>query len=89
VATAFSIGTGALAGAKFVEVRVRTGEHFGTADESVDRAKLSRLMAAGATYVSTHPSVADAIWRVDLVAVTLSPSGAVRAYNHYQNLTLD
>jgi putative endonuclease len=73
----------------FVEVRVRTGSRLGSADESVDAAKLARLFATANQFILMHEAYQELIWRVDLVAITLSPTGEVVAYRHYQNLTAD
>jgi putative endonuclease len=71
----------------FVEVKVRSGGSYTTAEDSLDWRQLNRLMVAAERYVQQHEEHYDRVWRVDLVAVTLSRDGAVRRYNHYQNLT--
>lgn len=73
----------------FIEVRSRRGEAMGTADESVDARKLQRLMSTALAWLDAHPDHAERLWRVDLIAVTLDERGALAAYNHYENLTLD
>ncbi|HET7094715.1 MAG TPA: YraN family protein [Thermomicrobiales bacterium] len=69
----------------FVEVKTRRGERSGRAEEAVTSAKARRLLASGAAFVAAHPAYADAIWRVDLVAITLGPSGAVERVAHLPN----
>ena len=66
----------------FVEVKTRRSERFGTAEESVSPAQVPRLLRAAETFVADQPTLAHLIWRVDLVAVTLSPSGAVTRLTH-------
>lgn len=73
----------------FVEVKVRTGTAFGSADEAIGQRKLERLMATAQRYVAEHDEFHDVIWRVDLVAVTLGTDGTIVAYRHYQNVTSD
>lgn len=73
----------------FVEVRARTGSRLGHAEESVSRRKLDRVMNAALAYIEQHPEYADQFWRVDLVAVTLDPTGAVQRFRHFENITLD
>ena len=73
----------------FVEVKVRTGDRVNIAEEAVDARKLGRLLRAAEMYVEAHPEHLDRLWRVDLIAVTLSPDGFVRRYNHVENLTLE
>lgn len=73
----------------FVEVRVRTGTRFGSAGESVDGRKLATLMRAAEQYRERQPELADLIWRVDLVAITLRPNGSVASIDHHENLSLE
>jgi putative endonuclease len=73
----------------FVEVRVRTGERYSLAEETVGPAKLNRILSSAMRYVETHPEHDDRIWRVDLIAITLTRDRVISAYRHYQNLTLD
>ncbi len=73
----------------FVEVKVRTGARFNVAEDALDARKLGRLLRAAELYVEAHSEHVDRIWRVDIVAVTLSPSGAVQRYSHVENLTLE
>jgi putative endonuclease len=66
----------------FVEVKTRRGERLGAAEESVTAAQASRLLLAAETYLAEHSEFADIFWRIDLLAVTLAPSGTVRRVNH-------
>ena len=69
----------------FVEVKTRHGEDMGRAEEGVSAAQTRRLLRAGEIYVAQHPAVHDVIWRIDLVAITLDPGGAVRRVSHIPN----
>jgi putative endonuclease len=73
----------------FVEVKVRTGERLGVAEDTLDARKLGRLMRAANMYVEVHPEHIDRVWRVDFVAITLSKNGVVRRYSHVENVTLE
>ena len=73
----------------FIEVRARTGNTFGIADETVTRPKLRRVMAAALEFIQEHPEYADSYWRVDLFALALGSTGGVVNCREYQNLTLD
>lgn len=73
----------------FVEVRQRTGDYFGSAEESVDQRKVRRILDTAGIYVSRHPELADSIWRVDLVAVTLDRRGVIKRYRHIVNMDVD
>ena len=72
-----------------VEVKQRTGERFGRAEESVDTAKVRRILDTADVFVAEHPEHAERLWRVDLVAITLHRSGAIARYSHMQNLIVD
>jgi putative endonuclease len=66
----------------FVEVKTRRGERLGAAEESVTAAQARRLLLAAAMYLSEHVELADVYWRIDLVALTLAPSGSVARLTH-------
>ena len=67
----------------FVEVKTRHGERLGAAEEAVTATKAARLLIAAETYVAERPDLAHLFWRIDLVAVTLAPSGAVARLTHF------
>lgn len=69
----------------FVEVKIRHGEGMGRAEEGVSEAQSRRLLRTGAIYVADHPDTQELIWRIDLVAITLDHSGAVRRVSHIPN----
>jgi putative endonuclease len=69
----------------FVEVKARTGEHRGSAEEALTAAKARKLSVAAEWYLSEHPDIDDPIWRIDLVAITLDRSGAVVRFSHIAN----
>lgn len=73
----------------FVEVRARTGTAFGHADDTVTRAKLTRITSTALAFIEAHPELMDTYWRVDLFALTLDSRGSVRTCRRYENLTLD
>jgi Holliday junction resolvase-like predicted endonuclease len=70
----------------FVEVTGRISERAGFGEEAISPAKARRLLATGDWYVSEHPEFQQSIWRIDLVALTLSHDGAVRRLTHLENV---
>lgn len=56
----------------FVEVRTRTGNAFGTPEESVTATKRQHIARAAMSYLQEHGSAQDN-WRIDLVAIELDP----------------
>lgn len=73
----------------FVEVKVRQERGSVLAESTVDHRKLGRIMLAAEYFVYEHEEFLDNVWRVDLIAITMSRTGAVRGMQHYQNLTDD
>lgn len=68
----------------FVEVRTRTVGKLLPADRSVGPDKLRKLVRAARTWVEGRKY--DGFWRVDLIAITVSPSGEVEI-EHITNIT--
>ena len=56
----------------FVEVRTKKTLSFGTPEESITPTKMERLRSAAAYYCQTHNDLPP-LWRIDVVAVELSP----------------
>jgi putative endonuclease len=54
----------------FVEVRYRSYPHFGSATESIDRRKQSRLVACAQYYMQTHPHTRQQPCRFDVISIT-------------------
>lgn len=68
-----------------VEVKTRRGEGMGRAEEAISAAKGRRLLASGEWFVAERPELREAVWRVDLVAITLDRSGAIERVTHVVN----
>jgi putative endonuclease len=66
----------------FVEVKTRRGERLGAAEEAVSAAQARRLLLTAQIYLERRPELAMRLWRIDLVAVTLAPAGAVDRLTH-------
>jgi len=69
----------------FVEVKLRSGESTGRADDAVSAAQARRLLVSGENYVASHTEWAAKIWRIDLVAIERGVDGAIDALRHYEN----
>ncbi len=64
----------------FVEVRTRTGDAFGTPEESITRRKMGKMVVCALDYIASHKELREANWRIDVVAIELDRNGAqVRA----------
>ena len=68
-----------------VEVKTRRGDSAGSAVEAISRSKAMKLLKAAEWYVGTHPPHRDRIWRIDVAALQLSPSGAVEQLTMIEN----
>jgi putative endonuclease len=68
----------------FVEVRTRRGEAFGLPEASLTRSKRQHLIAACQSYLQAH-DLAEADWRIDVVAVELSPQGELLRVDIVEN----
>jgi putative endonuclease len=68
----------------FIEVRTRRGDRFGTPEESITARKRSHLIASAQHYLQAHQLEAVA-WRIDAVAVGLSPRGELLRVDVIEN----
>jgi putative endonuclease len=68
----------------FVEVRTRRGDARGTPLESITPAKQAKLIEAGLTYLQEH-ALEDRDWRIDVVAVELTPRGQLLRIDVIEN----
>jgi putative endonuclease len=68
----------------FVEVKLRQGESHGLPEEAVTPSKRSRLLQAVGMYLDAH-GLQDAPSRIDVVAISLGPSGKVHRLAIYQD----
>ncbi len=68
----------------FVEVRTKTGDSFGSPEESITFAKREKLISSALTYMSERQGLPET-WRIDFVAVELDPSGKARRIEIIEN----
>lgn len=68
----------------FVEVRTRRGDAMGTAAESVTPRKGQRLLAAAKAYGQRHADLPER-WRLDVIAIDLTPAGRLLRVEHLEN----
>jgi putative endonuclease len=68
----------------FVEVRSKRGRGFGTPEESVTPSKKAKLIMLAEAYVQTLDSP-PLSWRIDVVAVELTPHGGISRLEHIEN----
>lgn len=56
----------------FIEVRTKTGNAFGSPEESMTAQKKQRLVSTAMDYLNSHRDLPEN-WRIDFVAVELDP----------------
>jgi putative endonuclease len=66
----------------FVEVKTRRGERLVTAEESLTAAQARRLLLGAQSFLAERVDLEGLFWRIDLVAVTVAPTGAVSRLTH-------
>lgn len=66
----------------FLEVKTRRGRGMGAPEEAVTPAKQARLVLSAQAYLAEQGHE-DAPYRFDVLAIELSPSGALVAVRHY------
>jgi putative endonuclease len=70
----------------FVEVRTRRSSSMGTPEESVTAFKVERLITVAQSYIQSHQDLPPC-WRIDVVAVELTPKGKISRIEHIENVT--
>lgn len=66
----------------FVEVKTRRGLAMGAPEEAITPRKRRHLVAAAQSYLEACASQ-DVPYRIDVVAITLSPQGTLLSVRHY------
>jgi putative endonuclease len=66
----------------FVEVKTRSSERLITAEESLTPAQARRLLRGAQYFLAEREELANLFWRIDLIAITLTPTGAVSRLTH-------
>lgn len=69
----------------FVEVRARRSMQYGSPEESLSRAKQTRLVALAYAYLEAHNIAEMMPWRIDIIALDIDQSGRVARLNHIRN----
>jgi putative endonuclease len=68
----------------FVEVRTRRGRAMGSPEMSITPTKQARLIQVAQSYLAEfEPQALD--WRIDVVAIELSPGGKLLRIDVYEN----
>ena len=68
----------------FVEVRTKSGTNFGSPEESITNTKKQKLISAAMTYIQGHEDAPES-WRIDVVAIQLTPTHKHLHTEHIKN----
>lgn len=69
----------------FVEVKTRKRGRTGPAAGAVSWRQQQTLLRAAQVWLLRNPSFQDRLWRIDLLAIDLSPDGSERTVHHLPN----
>ncbi|MFH1678483.1 MAG: YraN family protein [Candidatus Omnitrophota bacterium] len=70
----------------FVEVRTKKNERFGSPEETINRAKVQKLIKNAKDYMAIKKY--DKAYRIDAVCIVLDKSQSPKRLDHYENITL-
>ena len=68
----------------FVEVRTKKNTAFGTPEESVTLSKREKLISLANVYLQAYDKPPQS-WRIDVIAVELTPDNRVSRLEHIEN----
>lgn len=70
----------------FIEVKTRWSKKFGSPEEAITPWKIKSIIKTGQYFKLLHPELPDSL-RIDVVAISLSPSGEVEEIKLLKNIT--
>ena len=68
----------------FIEVKTRRGDSYGRPEEAITVRKRHRLVKVATYYIGLHAGT-ERSWRIDVVAIQLSPAGKLEEIRIYQH----
>jgi len=68
----------------FIEVRTKTGEQFGTPEETINMDKKRRLKMNSMAYVARKKW--KGLYQIDAICIVLNPNQELERLNHYKNI---
>lgn len=69
----------------FFEVRTKTGEDFGSPEETIDKRKINKLIKNAQIYTGIHAYQGG--YRIDAICIVLNQDLTLNRLNHYENIT--
>lgn len=71
----------------FVEVRTKIGENFGTPEDTINKAKLQKVLWNAKTYTAFKNWQGPC--RIDAICIVLKPDFSVQRLTHHENIIAD
>ena len=68
----------------FIEVRTKTGEQFGTPEDTINRDKKRKLRMNSMAYIARKKW--KGLYQIDAVCIVLNPNQKLERLNHYENI---
>ena len=68
----------------FIEVRTKTGEEFGTPEDTINRDKKSKLRMNAMAYVNRKKWKGP--YRIDAICIILNPDQTISRLTHHENI---
>lgn len=68
----------------FVEVRTKIGENFGSPEDTINKAKLRKVLWNAKNYIGFKNWLGPC--RIDAVCIVLKPDMSVSRLSHYENI---
>lgn len=68
----------------FVEVKTRTGGHFGNPEEAITRKKSTHMVESAQSFMQNHPELIGE-WRIDVIAILQKSSNKPPEITHFEN----
>jgi len=68
----------------FIEVRSKTGENFGTPEDTLNKRKLRKVRMNAMAYVNRKNWKGP--YRIDAICIVLNQDNSVKRLDHYENI---
>ena len=70
----------------FTEVKTRTSDRFGSPEDALTPRKLQKIKKTALQFLNNSTGLNTFNWRIDLIAVKLSPGQKTALLKHFKNI---
>lgn len=71
----------------FTEVKTRTGNYFGSPQESISKNKIRKILLTINQFFLQNPNLKKYHWRIDAIAIKLTPQAQVQNLTHLLSIS--